>query len=78
MRGVDGNLYHIQTRSDQEFIDHRGADRPHVVQRVGLVRPVKKLRRTIGVAVQRLILEIRIVLPAEREPLPVRRVRVER
>ena len=78
MRRVDGNLDDIQTRSDQEFVDHRGANRPHVVQRVGLVRPVEKLRRTIGVAVQRLVLEIRIVLPAEREPLPGRQVRIER
>src|SRR5262249_56349303 len=78
MRCVDWNPYNIQTRSYQEFINLRWTNCPHVVQRIGLVRPVKKLWRAIGIAVQRLILKISIVLPAECEALPRREVRIER
>ena len=49
-----------------------------MVQRVGLVRPVKELRCSIRIAVQRLILEIRVILPPKREPLPRRQVRIHR
>src|SRR5215813_6258434 len=76
MRCVDWNPYDIQTPSDQEFINLRWTNCPHVVQRVGLVRPIKELWRAIGIAVQRLILQIRIVLPPECKPLPPRQVRI--
>jgi hypothetical protein len=78
MRCVDWNPYNIQTRSYQEFINLGWTNCPHVVQRIGLVRPVKKLWRAIGIAVQRLILQIRIILAPECEPLPVRQVRIKR
>ena len=48
-----------------------------MAQRIGLVRTVKKLWRAIAVAVQRLILEIGVLLPSKRHSLLGRQVDID-
>ena len=76
VRGVNGNVDVVQTGGEQDLVDLRRADGPDVIQRVGLVGAVEKLRRTIGVAVERLIFEIGKIHAAELKPLLVRQVHV--
>ena len=67
MRAIDGNLHDILAGRDQDFINLRRADGPHIVNRAGLIGAVKKLRRAIRIAIQRLILQVGEIYGTEPE-----------
>src|SRR5207245_9294074 len=69
VRGVNGNVDVVQTGGEQDLVDLRRADGPDVIQRVGLVGAVERLRRTIGAAVERLICELVIMQVAQLQQL---------
>src|SRR5439155_8345338 len=69
VRPVDRNVDVIQTGRDQQLVDFRGTDGPHIVERIGLIGPVEELRCTVRVAVKRLIFQICEVHAAKLQPL---------
>ena len=78
MSRIDWDAHHILASRDQELVNCSRADGPHVIQRVGLVRSIKKFWSSIGVSVERLVFKIRVLLPAKREPLLGRYIDIHR
>ena len=76
MRPVDRNVDVIQTGRDQQLVDFRGTDGPHIVERIGLIGPVEELRCTVRVAVKRLIFQICEVHAAKLQPLFIGQVHI--
>ncbi len=78
MRRVDGNVHIVQADSGQRLVNKMRVNRPDVIERVGLIGTIEVFRRFGRRAIQRLILEERVVVSAELQPLRIRNVDIDR
>src|SRR5579859_1465582 len=75
--GVNWDVYVVLNAAHQELIYLCWADRPYVINRVGLIGTVEDFWRFVGAAIQRLVLEKRKVHATEPNLLSVRDVPVD-